>query len=103
VFTPLAAPLHHVVFGSTTTAVSHVMIGGRWVLREGTVIGVDEPAILAEIREAAKSVLSRHDEAWEIGEALLAGVRAGWLEALRSDVGVNRSVPLERAGTQPAR
>lgn len=103
VFTPLAAPLHHVVFGSTTTAVSHVMIGGRWVLREGSVIGVDEPAILAEIREAAKSVLSRHDEAWEIGEALLAGVRAGWLEALRSDVGVNRSVPLERGGTPPAR
>lgn len=103
VFTPLAAPLHHVVFGSTTTAVSHVMIGGRWVLRDGAVIGVDEPAILAEIREAAKSVLSRHDEAWEIGEALLAGVRTGWLEALRSDVGVNHSVPLERVGTLPAR
>jgi cytosine/adenosine deaminase-related metal-dependent hydrolase len=103
VFTPLAAPLSHVVFGSTTTALRHVMIGGRWVLREGNVIGVDEPAILAEIREAAKSVLSRHDEAWEIGEALLAGVRAGWLEALSSDVGVNRSVPLERAGRLPAR
>lgn len=103
VFTPLARPLHHVVFGSTTTAVSHVMIGGRWVLREGRVTGVDEPAILAEIREAAKSVLSRHDEAFEIGDQLLAGVRAGWLEALRSDVGVNRSVPLERAGTPPAR
>ena len=58
--------------------------------------GVDEPAILAEIRDAAKSVLGRHDEAWKIGEQLLAGVRAGWLEALGSDVGVNRSVPLER-------
>jgi cytosine/adenosine deaminase-related metal-dependent hydrolase len=103
VFTPLGAPLHHVVFGSTATAVDHVMIGGRWVLRGGAVIGVDESAILAEIREAAKSVLSRHDEAWEIGEALLSGVRAGWLQALRSDVGVNRSVPLDRARTLPAR
>jgi hypothetical protein len=79
------------------------MIGGRWVLREGNVTGVDEPAILAEVREAAKSVLSRHDEAFEIGNQLLAGVRAGWLEALASDVGVNRSVPLERAGKLSAR
>jgi hypothetical protein len=79
------------------------MIGGRWALRDGNVTGVDESAILAEIREAAKSVLSRHDEAFEIGDQLLAGVRAGWLEALASDVGVNRWVPLEHAGTFPAR
>ena len=99
VFTPLARPLHHVVFGSTASAVHSVMIGGRWVLREGRVTGVDESAVLAEIREAAKSVLSRHDEAWEIGDQLLSGVRAGWLEALRSDVGVNRSLPLEPGGS----
>jgi 5-methylthioadenosine/S-adenosylhomocysteine deaminase len=96
VFTPLARPLYHVVFGSTTTAVKSVMIGGRWVLRDGRVTGVDESAILAEIRDTAPSVLGRHDEAWEIGERLLAGVRGGWLEALGSDVGVNRSVPLDQ-------
>ena len=94
VFTPLANPLHHVVFGSTTTALRSVMIGGRWVVRDGQVTGVDEPAILAEVRETAPDVFSRHDEAWAIGEQLLAGVRAGWLEALGADVGVNRSVPL---------
>ena len=103
VFTPLGRPLHHVVFGSTTAAVRSVMVGGRWVLREGRVTGVEEPAILAEVREAAKSVLSRHDEAWKIGDQLLASVRAGWLEALGSDVGVNRSVPIERTGAVPAR
>jgi N-acyl-D-aspartate/D-glutamate deacylase len=95
VFTPLAKPLHHVVFGSTRTAVRSVMIGGRWVVRDGKVTGVDEPAILAEVRETALSVCARHDEAWAIGEQLLAGVRAGWLEALGSDVGVNRSAPLQ--------
>jgi 5-methylthioadenosine/S-adenosylhomocysteine deaminase len=95
VFTPLSNPLHHVVFGSTTTAVRSVLIGGRWVLLDGRVTGVDEPAILAEVRETAGGVLSRHDEAWAIGEQLLAGVRAGWLEALGSEVGVNRSVPLQ--------
>ena len=95
VFTPLAKPLHHVVFGSTRTAVRSVMIGGRWVLGDGRVTGVDEPAILAEVRETAPGVISRHDEAWAVGEQLLAGVRAGWLEALGSDVGVSRSVPLQ--------
>jgi 5-methylthioadenosine/S-adenosylhomocysteine deaminase len=94
VFTPLSKPLNHVVFGSTTTAVRSVMIGGRWVVRDGKVTGVDEPAILAEVREVAPDVLGRHDEAWAIGEQLLVGVRAGWLEALGSDVGVNRSMPL---------
>ncbi|MGN6866942.1 MAG: amidohydrolase family protein [Solirubrobacteraceae bacterium] len=95
VFTPLARPLHHVVFGSTTTAVRSVMIGGRWVVRDGQVTGVDEPAILAEVRETAPGVLGRHDEAWAVGQQLLAGVRAGWLEALGADVGVNRSAPLQ--------
>ena len=78
------------------------MIGGRWVLREGRVTGVDEPQILAEIRHAARSVLAPR-RSLEIGDQLLAGVRAGWLEALGSDVGVNRSVLLKRAGTVSAR
>ena len=94
VFTPMSNALHHVVFGSTTSAVHSTMMGGRWVVRDGRVTGVDEPAILAEIRETAKSVLSRHDEAFSLGEQLLASVRAGWLEALGSDVGINRSMPV---------
>ena len=94
VFTPLSIPLNQVVFGSTATAVHSMMIGGRWVLRDGQVIGIDEPAILAEVREASKSVLGRHDETSAVGEQLLAAVRAGWLEALGSDVGVSRSIPL---------
>lgn len=94
VFTPLNNPLQQVVFGSTTLAVHSTMVGGRWVVRDGRVTGVDEPAILAEVRESAKSILSRHDEAFAIGEQLLESVRAGWLEALGTDVGVNRSAPL---------
>jgi 5-methylthioadenosine/S-adenosylhomocysteine deaminase len=94
VFTPMSNPLNQVVFGSTTTALHSTMVGGRWVVRDGQVTGVDEPAILAEIRETAKDVLSRHDEAFSLGAQLLASVRAGWLEALGSGVGVNRSMPV---------
>lgn len=94
VFTPLSHPLHSVVFGSAITAVHSTMVNGVWVLRDGKVTGIDEPQILAEVRDRAPDVLSRHDEAWAISEQLLASVRSGWLQALRSDVGVNRSLPL---------
>ena len=96
VFTPLNDPLQHVVFCSTTTAVHSTMVGGRWVLRDGKVTGVDEAAILAEGRELGRSVLERHEETFVLGDQLLASVRAGWLEALNTDVGINRSMPLER-------
>jgi cytosine/adenosine deaminase-related metal-dependent hydrolase len=88
VFTPLNDPLKHVVFSSTATALRSTMVGGRWVLRDGAVTGIDEPAILGEARELAQSVLSRHDEAFAIGEELLAAVRDGWLEALRDQATV---------------
>ncbi len=90
VFTPLTRPLNSVVFGSTTTAVHSSMVGGKWVLRDGVTTGVDERAILAEARELAPGLLSRHDDAWATSQELLAAVHGGWLEALHSDVGVNR-------------
>jgi 5-methylthioadenosine/S-adenosylhomocysteine deaminase len=95
VFTPLTEPLHQVALGSTTNAVDSVLVGGRWVLRGRKLTGVDEAAILAEGRETGAAMLHRHDEAFELGRQLLAGVRAGWLEALATDVGVNRSIPLD--------
>ncbi len=93
VFTPMSRPLNSIVFGSTTTAVHAVMVGGRWVMRDGAATGVDEPAILAEVRSLAPGILDRHDPAWADSERLLASVRAGWLAALRADVGVTRTVP----------
>ena len=96
VFTPLNDPLLHVVFSSTASAVRSAMVGGEWVLRDGRVTRVDEDSTLAEARELGEAVLRRHDEAFGIGGEILASLRGGWLEALRSDVGVDRSVDLER-------
>jgi 5-methylthioadenosine/S-adenosylhomocysteine deaminase len=96
VFTPLNDPLNHVVFSSTTSAVHSTMVGGRWALRDGEIKTVDEAAILAEARELGREVLARHNEAFDLGGRILAALRGGWLEALRTDVGVNRSVTLER-------
>jgi 5-methylthioadenosine/S-adenosylhomocysteine deaminase len=96
VFTPLNEPLNHVVFSSTTAAVHSVLVGGRWVVRDGDVTGVDEASVLAEARVLAPEVLGRHDAAFARGQRLLEPLRSGWLDALRTDAGVDRSVPLDR-------
>ncbi|HEY1367385.1 MAG TPA: amidohydrolase [Gaiellaceae bacterium] len=95
IFTPLNNPLHQIVLGATTHAVHSTMVGGRWVLREGRITGVDEAAVLAEAREVGPQVMARYAEGERVGEALLPAVRRGWLEALKADVGVSRSVPLD--------
>ena len=96
VFTPLNNPLHHVVFCSTTQAVDSTMVGGRWVLRHGEITTVDEQALLAEGRDIGPAVVERYGEGFALGARLQESVRRGWLEALRTGVGVNRSMPLER-------
>ena len=68
-FTPLNDPLRQLVLGSTTLAVDSVLVGGRWVLRDGRLTGVDEAAILAEARELGAEIVARHDEAFEVGRA----------------------------------
>jgi cytosine/adenosine deaminase-related metal-dependent hydrolase len=91
-FTPLNHPLHQVVFCSTTLAIDSTMVGGRWAVRNGKITGVDEAAILAEARDLGAELLARHDEAFRVGEALHASLHAGWLDALRTDVGVERKL-----------
>jgi 5-methylthioadenosine/S-adenosylhomocysteine deaminase len=91
-FTPLNDALRQVVLGSTTLAVDSVLVGGRVVMRDRRLNGIDEDAILAEARELGAEILGRHDEAFEIGRQLLAGVRAGWLEAMATDVAVERKL-----------
>jgi len=59
-------PLRHIVFSSSRTALRSTMVGGRWVLRDGKVTGIDEAAIFAEARELGQSVVTRHDEAFEL-------------------------------------
>src|SRR5205085_11299188 len=82
VFTPLNDPLRQVALGSTTLAVSSVMVGGEWRVRDGRVLGVDEGAVLAEGRARGAELVARHDEGFRIGQELLAWLPAGWLDAL---------------------
>jgi hypothetical protein len=69
-----------------------VLVGGRWTLRGREIAGVDEAAVLAEGRASGPEIVARHDEGFRVGQQLLASVRAGWLEAMRTPVGVERKL-----------
>jgi 5-methylthioadenosine/S-adenosylhomocysteine deaminase len=92
VFTPLNDPLRQLAFGSTAPAVDSVLVGGEWKVREGRVVTVDEADVLTQAREVGSEIVVRFDEAFELGRRLLAPLRGGWLEALRTDVGVERKL-----------
>jgi hypothetical protein len=55
---------------------------------------VDEGDVLARARETGAEVMNRFDEAFELGQQLLASLHGGWLEALATDVGVERKLSL---------
>ena len=94
VFTPLNDPLRQLAFGSSTLAVDSVLVGGEWSVRDGRAARVDEADVLARARETGQEIVGRFDEAFELGQQLLSGLRRGWLEALATDVGVERKLAL---------
>ena len=94
VFTPLNDPLRQLAFGSSTLAVDSVLVGGEWSVRGGRLSRVDEQDVLSRARVTGRELVDRFDEAFELGQELLASLRGGWLEALATDVGVERKLSL---------
>lgn len=94
VFTPMNDPLRQLAFGSSTQALESVLVGGEWSVRAGHCVRVDEAEVLSRARETGREVVDRFDEAFELGQQLLASLRGGWLEALATDVGVERKLAL---------
>jgi 5-methylthioadenosine/S-adenosylhomocysteine deaminase len=92
VFTPLNDALRQLALGSTRLAVSSVLVGGEWRVRDGRITGVDEAAVLAEARARGPEIVARHDEGFQVGRELLASLRAGWLAAMKTPVGVERKL-----------
>lgn len=91
-FTPLNDPLRQLVLCSPRSALAATIVGGRVVMRDGLVAGMNEADIFAEAREIATSLVRRGAEARSVADALLESVRTGWLDALSGEVGVTRTV-----------
>jgi putative selenium metabolism protein SsnA len=52
----------HWMFGLTAEHVESVMVGGKWILKAGEMIGVDEERVRAEARQQATRLWQRMDE-----------------------------------------
>ena len=93
-FTPLNDPLRQLVLCSPRSALAGSIIGGRVVMQDGEITGVNESDILQESRDIAASLSTRGIEAKELADQLVESVRAGWLEAFSNPVGVPaRKIP----------
>ena len=59
---PLNAPVNQLVFGEDGTSVREVMIGGRFVVRDGRLLTVDLPALAARAEALRIRMLERNAE-----------------------------------------
>lgn len=57
--TPLRDPIRNVVYAAQAEDLAEVMVDGAWVMREGQVQGVDEPAVLDRLTRSASRVWER--------------------------------------------
>ena len=56
---PLVDPVHALLYATDPGMVRHVLVGGRWVVRDGRSTLVDEDALLAEAEDVARAYLGR--------------------------------------------
>jgi putative selenium metabolism protein SsnA len=52
----------HWMFGLTSAGVESVMVGGKWVMKSGELVGVDEEKVRAEARREASRLWKRMEE-----------------------------------------
>ncbi len=69
-FVPLNNAAQQLVNGEDGTAVREVMIGGRFVLRDGVLTGIDWPRIAARVRAAAERLKGANAETRALTERL---------------------------------
>lgn len=56
---PLVDPSHALLYASDTGMVRHVLVEGRWVVRDGRSTLVDEDALMQEAEEVARAYMDR--------------------------------------------
>jgi 5-methylthioadenosine/S-adenosylhomocysteine deaminase len=88
------APLNHalnaLVFREAGAYVQTVLVDGRVVVREGRVVGVDEPALWARANEAAERIRHQNAQAWSLARAVAPFLGEVCHGLARQDIGLNR-------------
>ena len=91
-FVPLNDVDKHLVFSENGSSIDLVMVAGEVVMRDGTLTGIDEAAILAEIRETVPELLVEHaavEDRNRVFEPYFAEVHR---RSCARDIGFNRYV-----------
>ena len=90
-FTPLNNLRRQLVFSHLGASVVLTMVAGRVVMENGTVLTVDEEALVAEVREAAAGVPDMRSHLQKVSEPLLPYWRDMHLRVAEEDVGIART------------
>jgi hypothetical protein len=93
-FSPLNEPINQFVLGAPYGSVDSVMVQGRWVLRNGDVIGVDERSVLEEGRAIGSALNNRRNASGAVAKRLVDAVCCGWRTARERYEGPNRYICL---------
>jgi cytosine/adenosine deaminase-related metal-dependent hydrolase len=59
---PVVDPLAHLVFQASVATVRHVLVAGRWVKRDGALVGVDHNGLRTGVEASSRRILERMRE-----------------------------------------
>lgn len=83
-FVPLNDPVRQIVYCENGVSVTDVMVGGRWVLRGGKLLTIDEGALYARARRLRAEMDERLNAQFRNTDALEAPLREAWLRTART-------------------
>jgi guanine deaminase len=102
-YMPLRNPLLQIVFAENGAAIDSVMVDGRFVLRHGRMLTVDEAALRRQAEEAAARLDSANAEAARAAAAFQDFVGHFCIAHLRAPLHVHRRLPDAEASAATAR
>lgn len=88
--TPLSDPVRQAVLAPSADMVDAVLINGRWVLKDGRFVGVDEDALKDEARSMGADIASRSTQTADLADRMVGTVNRAWQESRRLYNGPHR-------------
>lgn len=85
-FTPFNDPVRQLVYAERGAALDFAMVEGNIVMKDGNLIGIDEPSILAEIKNEFLSLKDKYGDAEASVAPILSAVEAIYRRSLASPI-----------------
>lgn len=89
-FTPLNDVANHLVYCETGSSITHSIVNGQVMAKDGKCLHVDEAALLAELREEMPAFLAEHEKTEALNRQFEEAFQKVHQKANARDVGVHR-------------